>query len=442
VVVPEQTIQNGVVELEIVEGYVGRVVIDGDAGDLKPWIEAYLRRVVQTPDDGERAPPVRRGELERALLLVDDLPGVTVRAVLRPPEATEARAGESELVLRVERTRFEAAALADNRGSRFTGPERAMLLGWENSALDRRERVELQALSTLGDDEQRYGALIYDQPFGTRGWAARFLANYADSAPGSTLAPLDLQTRSARLSASVSYPIILQQRRSLYLLAGLDASRLDVDALGADFSHDDLRVVHAGVRYEFGGCGGGLNAVGFELRQGLQGLGATSDSDPLRSRATGRSDFTSLLLEASHSQRFARILALNVGVKAQYAFDTLLSDEEFLLGGEQYGRGYDSAELTGESGVGVTVELRYQRSTSHRALQFYQPYAFYDAGVVWNDDPGVNERLSLASAGLGLRAQLYRRFDLAFEIAQPLTRDVAAEGDRDPRFFLQLSARR
>ena len=440
--VPPQRIENGIFRLEIIEGYIGRVRVDGAAAGLDPWIRAYLAPLVQS--NGTAPPrPLTRRELERTLLLVDDLPGVTLRAVLRPPEREAGAArGESELVLRVERARFDGAFLANNRGSLFTGPTRAMFIGRENSALEWRESVELQLMSTVGDDEQRFGALVYRQPIGIRGLAATVSASYGPSQPGDTLSALDMETLASSAGAAFSYPLVLERRRGLYVEGGFEASSLDVDALGSDFSHDDLRVFHVGTHYDFADCSGGTSSVALAVRQGIDGLGASSNDDPERSRLDGRSDFTSVQLLVSHQRPVARVLGLYVAAKAQYAFDTLLSDEEFLLGGELFGRGYDSAELTGEHGVGVTAELSYSRTTGRRGIGAHQTYLYYDGGVVWNEDPGLEDHESLASAGVGIRVRFFERFDVALEIAQPLTRDVAAEGDRDPRVFLQLTTRR
>src|SRR3546814_11365408 len=57
--------------------------------------------------------------LERYLLLVNDLPGISGTGVLRP---SGSELVGSELVVTVERKRFDGFAVADNRGSRFTGP--------------------------------------------------------------------------------------------------------------------------------------------------------------------------------------------------------------------------------------------------------------------------------------------------------------------------------
>lgn len=57
-------------------------------------------------------------ELEHALLLINDLPGVTARGVLSPSRSV---VGASDLTIVVERNPFDAQIGVDNYGSRFLG---------------------------------------------------------------------------------------------------------------------------------------------------------------------------------------------------------------------------------------------------------------------------------------------------------------------------------
>jgi hemolysin activation/secretion protein len=56
---------------------------------------------------------------------------------------------------------------------------------------------------------------------------------------------------------------------------------------------------------------------------------------------------------------------------------------------------------------------------------------------VWNFDTGAD---SLASAGAGVRVSFDDWLTARWEIARPLTRTPAEEGDKDARNFVTLSA--
>ena len=67
----------------------------------------------------------------------------------------------------------------------------------------------------------------------------------------------------------------------------------------------------------------------------------------------------------------------------------------------------------------------------------YQPYGFYDLGVVWNKGLRLDARNSIASAGIGVRTKVGKNWSFDFEVAKPLTKDVATQGNTDARFFFR-----
>ena len=381
--------------------------------------------------------PINQREIERYLLLINDLPGVFARSVLRPAKETP---GAAELFLLVERKRFDGSVVINNRGSRFIGPWRGMVTGRANSVLDFGESLELLFLNTLDGDEQRFGRVVYEQPLGGDGLTFNIAASYGPSNPSSLLALLEIETETLFVGGSINYPLIRSRRKNLFLDFGFYATETTVEQLGQRFSDDSLRVFHVGVSYDFSDQLGGASEFNLDLRQGISGLGASSNNSLMLSRLNGRTDFTAIRGYASRYQQVYGPLGLFLAAKGQYSFQTLLSDEEFRVGGEQFGRGYDPSELSGESGIATTTEFQYNATTPFKALSFYQIYAFYDFGVVWNTDTIFDNRASLMSTGLGFRMQVFDYFNLGFEVALPLTRKVAAENNKDARYYLQVSA--
>ena len=88
IVVP-QNIKNGVVTIQIVEGYIGNLKIRGPVKGSKMFLKSYGKALL-------RSSPLKAKDLERYLLLIDDLPGVSVESVLVP---SESEAGASDLIL-------------------------------------------------------------------------------------------------------------------------------------------------------------------------------------------------------------------------------------------------------------------------------------------------------------------------------------------------------
>jgi len=71
-----------------------------------------------------------------------------------------------------------------------------------------------------------------------------------------------------------------------------------------------------------------------------------------------------------------------------------------------------------------------------------QAYTFIDYGSVWNrvaTSVGKTQE-NISSAGLGLRFNLKKWVSGYIEFDKPINKDVAAEGNRDVRFFFSVSA--
>jgi hemolysin activation/secretion protein len=135
-------------------------------------------------------------------------------------------------------------------------------------------------------------------------------------------------------------------------------------------------------------------------------------------------------------------LSLLVEASGQYAFSQLLASEEFGLGGGRFGRAYNPSEVTGDHGLGAALELRFSQSLSDDFLRGLQVYGFTDYGAVWRiDDAAADRRLSLASAGGGVRFNLLDDVSGSVELAWPLTATPAADDGRGPRLFFTFVRR-
>ena len=204
---------------------------------------------------------------------------------------------------------------------------------------------------------------------------------------------------------------------------------------------DSLRVLFLSANGDYRDNFSGVSSFEFGIRQGLPILGASDAGDTNLSRVEGDGTFTSFNAELARLQRIAGGLNLLLRAGGQYSPDELLSTEEYEIGGLTFGRGYDPSELTGDSGVGTSVELQFNQTPGLAVLESYQLYAFWDFGVAFNSDTNAESQESLASAGIGVRANLNEWLSADFEVAQPLTRELENRSDdRDEeRYFFRLT---
>jgi hemolysin activation/secretion protein len=433
-IIPMQEIENGVVKINMIEGYIADVTISGDKSSSYP--------ILGIIEDIKQTRPLNIKNLERKLILLQELPGKNARGVLEPlgkQEALNAPGGVRLNVLFADEP-AQTVVSVDNYGSKFVGPWQGgirtaiphnfLFTGLSNWAL----------YTTPDTSELTYLSWAESAPISSDGLTLNSKVSYSKSKPGSTLRSLDLFSTYKSFSIGLEYPVFLSRQNKLSVYGNFEVNNIGSDILSTRFYDDRLRVMRVGGKYSKTHNEGSITESQFEISQGLDVLGSRETGSTDLSRTEGHSDFTKILASYSHSRSVSDNLAVSTTVSGQYAFSPLLSSEEFGYGGSQIGRAYDNSEITGDSGVGLSLEFVYQGLTDYVAktpLTAIQPFIFYDIGKVWNRDQDVAPQ-SGSSAGGGVRLALGSA-NLTLTVAQPLTRAIAnpKQGDgKDPRFLI------
>ena len=434
VIVPEQKIvvEEGVVQLRVIEGYIDQVNIEGETIGPRAVLGGYAAKIKQSR-------PLRADVLERYLLLMNDLGGMIARATLSPSQNVT---GASDLSVTLIHDRVSADAGISNRNSRALGPWRLGANLDVYSALGHYEHSGVRA-ATTGNDELNFIALLHDVRVGGEGGRLGVNLSYARANPDATAnLPPDLQSASTSGGVSYSYPVVRSRVRNLYLRSSFTFNDGRTDFAATRLSEDRLRAVRVGGTLDSADRWHGINLVDAEFSQGLDVLGATGSGSSSLSRADGRSDFSKVTLYGARLQAIANGWSTLFALSGQYAFNPLLGAEQFAYGGEPFGRAYDPSELVGDSGAAVKIEPRYTRAVNQSWLRSYTAYGFYDLGKVWRRDAvdqASNE--SAAAVGAGLRFTLAGGIAGFVELAKPTTHTVQMEGDDDLRVFGGLSKR-
>ncbi|MBY0338039.1 MAG: BamA/TamA family outer membrane protein [Acetobacteraceae bacterium] len=409
----------------VTEARVTEIRLDGDIG---PAATLALRFAEPLQAMG----PLQGAALERVLLLISDIPGVTVQGVLQPVEGAP---GALRLVLRLERRAFSGLATLDNRAFRLTGPLQALLVAQANSFTNLGERTEISLYGTEGPS-QRFAQATSEVFVGRSGLRVRVYAGYGESTPRGFLAAIGYRGTSTVAGLAASYPLIRSRPANLTLNAQLDHFQGTVDANRGGASllgRDSFQAVRLGATgqlldpIELGPVPLGSNFGAIRLHQGLSG-------DMTRSaRAGARAEFTKLTFDIQRSQPIAELpwglfLSAQAVVSAQWSADVLPSSEKFLLGGNRITRGYYSGQVAGDSGWAAGVELQLERGTDlppawrlpAMRLQT-QLYLFHDRGRA-TQNVATERDVSLSSWGGGVRLFLDRRAQVEAEVVRRLER--------------------
>jgi hemolysin activation/secretion protein len=435
-VVPAQRVVEGIVTIQVVEGFIDRIDIQNDDHTNIERVRAYAEKIRQSR-------PLNRNVLERYLLLANDLPGIGVRTILTPSSETP---GAADLTLVVSRDQLQASATVDNRGTRLVGPFQAIASAGLNSVLGEDERISLVHVATPTDRELRYYNGQVQWPVGNEGTTVQASASLTRSRPGFTLRSLEVRGTSKSFRVGVNHPFIRSRAENLTGSARFEAQNSRTDIYGNQLlTEDRIRVLRVEGRYDRVDAWRGLSTVSATVSRGVDAFGARETGSSNLSRAAGVSDFTKVNLDLSRLQHFGNGFSVLGTASAQKSANALLASEEFGVGGAAFGSAYDPSEITGDDGLAARIELRYSDTASWPPSASYQLYTFYDIGKVWNRDAGAGEPSSesLASAGLGTRFAVTAWLSGNFEVAKPLTRKVDARGEdgKDLRLFFGMTAR-
>jgi len=440
VVVPPQTIGDGTVRLRVVEGTLSNIRVEGSGaeGSNGDIINKYVAKL-------KSKGVLQNANLEQTLLMINDLPGVTARSVLSPSKTV---VGASDLTIVVERKKIDGSVQLDNFGSRYLGMWE-VLGGFNlNSMFGHNERISAQAAyapSNQGvEPELLYGSLSGALPVGSYGTTLEADIGKSITTPGAGLDDFNVLGKSYSNGIKVNQPIIRTRELNLSSSLGLDRRSTETKSDVDTFKNDDITSLRLGGHVDYVDTlfSAAITNANIELSRGLSILGASKKGDSDLSRAAGDPTYTKMTADISRLERLTNDFSLMVAAKGQMSSSALLSAEEFGIGGATgFGRGYDPSELVGEDGIAGSVEVRWVSPYNVKWLDSYSVYTFYDIGKVWNDDATVagQDEQSLASTGVGVRADINAATRAGFMVALPLTRDVAEQGDDDPRVYVNLS---
>jgi len=435
--VPEQDVVDGVVRIVVVEGVIGEVDVEVTGrGALRGQerITSIVRSRAAALQTGE---PLRTADLERVLLLLQDMPGVTASAVLQPSPTTD-RA--TRLVVRLNVDPVEGGLSFDNRlrsdfGRYQYGADLSL-----NSTLLFGDQFSFGTRRGVEGDAFTYDFARYQAPLG----ALTLTGSYARAdtkASDGLLATLDFEGDERVGRVGFSYPVIRSRARNLVLGLAAEATNARSSILGTTLVRDKIRTLTADAAFDWVADNGAIALVGASLTQGINGLGATDADNDFASRPGGTPDFTAVGARISYSLPVRGFSVRVEGDGQLVVAGQALAPVECTYGGQRLGRGYDPGVIGGDHCLRAGLEVaRAVRIIDGLALE---PFAYTDAALVRQKGvlaAGDDREATAASAGLGVRAAT--RFGLSAEglVAVPLTRSIAPDG-RDPRFFFTLAYR-
>ncbi len=357
---PPQDVTEGLITIKIDEAKLGAVVIDG-APSNRISQERALQIVHARQAPGEL---LNINAVDTALLLINDLPGVTAIGNLAPGQ------GERETDVRLtlaDEPFLKGAVTLDNRGARSTGSDRLDANLAVNSPLGVGDQGALNATHTQGSD---YVRLAYSAPLGYDGWRVGANTSVLAYKLVADFKALDAHGTARSYGVEASYPLVRGTQRNLYLSLAYDrrdfANQVN-QSLSTRYGARSATISLSGNGFD-SWSGGGFNAANLAIVAGQidqQGIARPDGSD---------AGFQKLRYALSRQQTITPELSFYGALSGQITNRNLDSSERFYLGGASGVRAYPTNEGGGAQGSLLNLELRY------RLPQALTLTGFYDQG--------------------------------------------------------------
>jgi hemolysin activation/secretion protein len=431
--IPAQDIKDGIVEITVVPGKYGQVKISGDGHISAERLKAMLFCA-------KPGMLITRAPLERALLLINDLSGIIVKATLAPGQET----GTADLFLETGDTdKTSGAVYADNWGNRYTGRTRYGTQITVNNFSDHYgDALTIGGLTTSdGINNYNFG---YSAPLGYDGAKVEVKYSHVGYTLGEEYADLGATGRAAVTSYSASYPVIRSRSFNLYGTVGYDVKHLKDDIAGyGSYAPRSSGLWNLGLSGNFADTwlGGGNNAFSLTHYRGSLDINDAAARVTDASTAQTSGDFNKTVLTYQRQQYVAQNLNFNFSFTGQLADKNLDSSEKLYLGGADGVRSYPQGEASGDQGYKLTGEFRWRLPGLSGGPNNLYLNTFYDYGnVMVNKHPYSTDanRRSLMAVGLGLLWTRDRDFAIRMDYAWKLGNEQStADADKSGRFWLQ-----
>ena len=419
VIIPEQTIKNSSINIEIIEGFIEEVkIIEGEKYKIRQ-LSGYINNILEDK-------PTRLANLERNLLLINELAGYKVSTTLETGKVK----GGIILVMRISRKKMQSFFEVNNWGTETVGPVQLQSGVILNSLGNEGEQIFLSGATSLFDFNEiknvQGGIQI---PVGRRGVKLGTSINFSETNPGSFLKPFKIRGEAFNAKFGINYPLIRSFETQANLGLALDLTNNNSFLrlvnppipLYVDRTRNVELYFNINHSHDFGSISGNL-----AFKQGIDALGARSkgtNTIPV-SNSFGKSDALKIIAGFNQVWQLPDNFNLVINGTSQIATQPLFVSEQFGIGGSTFNSAYQPSQLIGDSGYSVRAEIQKNIPyTINNTFLVTQPYIFADYGKVFrirtfNDN--FREQ-ALSSAGFGFRQNISNITSFRAELGFPLT---------------------
>lgn len=437
VTLPEQELELGAIRFKVLESKLVKVNIEGSRYFSEQNIRNSMPtlRVSETPNIGK---------ISANLRVANDNPSKKINLQLQSGDKEEDVVASMKVT---DEAPWKVGATFDNTGSQQTGKTRLGVLFQYTNVFDRDQVLSLQ-YTTSPEKISQVGiySVGYRIPLYTAGDAIDIFAGYSDVDSGSISAGVyDLKVSGKGFVSGIRYNHNLGRYGNYdpKLVYGLDyrayknSVSLVNTPLGNDVTVHPASITYSGTWTQPSGESGFYLTALHNIPGGDKG----GDADFNLARAGAVADYGVVRYGANFSQLFADTWQLRLTFSGQYAWQKLISGEQFGVGGSNSVRGFLERELAKDKGHLLSGEIYTPNLCPGLGLESYQcrVLGFYDAASVSLIDPlpGDVASATIASYGLGMRMTRDKNFNLGMDYGRVL-KAGGTQGKGDDRMHFRM----
>ncbi len=426
-VLPTQDFADGIVQVQVVEGFIDKIIIEGDVGGS----EARIREVAQAAV-GEK--PLTSATFERISGILSRMPSMGLKASASFPKVAS---GATPLTITANRRPLTGNASLESREDGLRSIVNVGLHGYTPLA----ESVTFTTLIPLGETQDRFYGVNGSIPLGGSGLRLGVFASIFESMPANnSLTNVGFQrdyiSESDRAGVSLSYPLLLTRQEtldgSLRAYGGRNEEIYFTSANNAQLSIGTVTRVLAGDLNHAVTTGGGVRRLGLTVAKGLNVL------DAERSNSNAELAFFRMRATASQSFTLSPKLGASISGVVQTSPDELPSTERISFGGRFFGAGYKAGDLSGDQGYGIAAELNTSFALPFQYITDIKPYLLADAARAFSNGANLI-RSDIASVGAGVRVADRKYYNIDISVALPVGDTPSDNADRVPRLNANYS---
>ncbi len=360
---PEQDISSGNVSIQIVEVVMGELFINNNS--KKPINDNLIRKTFSK--NQVKGEFLKLNSLDRAILLLTDLPGVQIKGSLG--ELSQ-KNNSRDVILELFDSPFQIGEVSlDNSGNRSTGTERLIANLNINNLSGHFDLLSLLAMRSEGINYLRGEVNLPISNNGLRIGAYNSLLNYR------VVSPEFWETNSMGIAKvqglKLSYPLIRSFTENLASNIVVEKKYFDNKLNGSQESKYKSYILSTGLLGNTSDDWGGKNSGDIHLVIGQLDL----DGSPSKSRdSVGLNTagvFNKLRYSFNRQQSISSLWSTSLSITGQLANKNLDSSEKFVLGGDMGVRAYPSSEGLGSQGRVINFEMRWQATSTSTFIGFY-----------------------------------------------------------------------